>query len=130
MFSTEDGEKLLWNYCCHSDTLLKGSTIPDRKSCLPDIGKSQKRIKCGDYLPRLVGTFWKFEFTVNLFMLVLLKKYIINLHTNYTGQQPLLKFVSLYRVSNGFVTKCFNTGLNIFHGSVASLWSLDSRPIL
>jgi hypothetical protein len=53
-------------------------------------------------------------------MLGLLKKYIINLHTNYTGQQPLLKYVPPYRVSDSFVVKCFNTGLNSFHGSVAS----------
>jgi len=53
-------------------------------------------------------------------MLVLLKTYVINLHTNYTGQQPLLKFVPPYRVSNNFAIKHFNTGLNSFHASVAS----------
>lgn len=72
------------------------------------------------YLERLVGTFWKSKFTLNLCMLVLLKKHIINLHTNHTGQQPPLKFVPSYRVSNSFVIKSFNTGLNSFHGSVTS----------
>jgi hypothetical protein len=100
-------------------TVLKGLTIPARKSCLPDIGKSQERIKkSGDSLQCLVGTFWKRN--LRLLMLVILKKYIINLHTNYTGQQPLLKFVPHYLVANSFVIKCFNTGLSNCHGSVAS----------
>lgn len=52
-------------------------------------------------------------------MLVIMKKYIINLYTNYTVLETLLKFVPPYRVSNSFVIKCFNTSLNAFHGSVS-----------
>jgi hypothetical protein len=111
----------LWNCCC---TVLKQSLSARQfqtgRAAYLTTAKVKTDKYYGDYLQRLVGTFWKFKFTLNLFMLVLLKKYIINLHTNYTGQQPLLKFVPPYPVSNSFATKCFNTGLNSFHGSVAS----------
>ena len=43
VFSTGNGEKPLWNYGCHSDTILEGSAISDRNSCLAKFKTDKKQ---------------------------------------------------------------------------------------